>query len=635
LALAFGSFPGSTAQVTRGVTLGLSAAGLAVGFLRPRIATSTLTFLVPLAPGLARLSGDRSGAPVLAALALAVLGSALAGSVARGERSLLPPRLLRFAAAFLVLAAFSAAASVARGETLYLLFRGRVDPLPVNALGMTAAERSRDAILTFLGLVLLLLALEVFTRFSRTPEDRDRLLLATAAGAAAAFVSAAVSRWTPLDPSFHPWSEMHRRAGTFTDPNALGVGIGLLVPLLFAAVVRRGSSTDAFRRPLALIALIAAPLALEASGSRTGLLLLGAGILAGAIGLARARLVSPKALVAALVALLLAGTALVRVLPRGGGIAAGGLLQRLGAGLSSSSFADLANHRTLFWRTALEMTWDEPLSGIGLAGFPYEFPVAYAVRHGETSVTDSATNALLEVAAECGLPGLVLALCAVAPLLSRAWGATFAKTPLDLAARGAGATLLAFLVACQTGSHLRFTEIGLLTSLVAAFLFVPHAEVREPLPEEPEIRGAHVPGILAAAGILGAFVAVLPTARPSAPFRLGRWIGLYSSGRSTSPFRWSGPRAYREIRPGETSVSFRVENARPDGAPVTLAIDVDGRSEPPFELPGASVRDLDVRVPQGARVLRLSGRPTFVPHELTGSSDFRRLFVGLAPGDPR
>ena len=104
---------------------------------------------------------------------------------------------------------------------------------------------------------------------------------------------------------------------------------------------------------------------------------------------------------------------------------------------------------------------------------------------------------------------------------------------------------------------------------------------------------------------------------------------------STSPFRWSGARACRQIGPGETSVSFRVENARPDGAPVTLAIDVDGRDEPTIELPGASVRDLDVPVPQGARVLRLSGRPTFVPHELTGSSDFRRIFVGLAPGDPR
>jgi O-antigen ligase len=634
-ALAFGSFPGSTAKVTLGVTLGLSAAGLVLGFLRPRIAIPALVFLVPIAPGLARLFGDRSGAPVLAALAFAVLGSALAGSIARGETSLLPPRLLRYAAAFLTLAAFSAAASVARGETLYLLFRGRVDPLPVNALGMTAAERTHDAILTFLGLALLLLALEVFTRFFRSPEDRDRLLFATAAGAAGAFVLAAASRFAPLDPSFHPWSGMYRRAGTFTDPNALGVGIGLLAPLLLAAALRRGSSADAARRALALIALVAAPVALEASGSRTGLLLGGAGILAGAIGLSRARLVSPKALGVALLVLLLAGAALVRVLPRGGGIAAGGLLQRLGAGLSSASFTDLANHRTLFWRTALEMTWDEPLSGIGLAGFPYEFPGAYARRHGAISVTDSATNALLEVAAECGLPGLVLALCAVVPLISRASRAAFAKTPLDLSERGAGAALLAFLVACQTGSHLRFTEIGLLTSLVAAFLFVPAAPARAPTPEVPEARRAHIPGILAAAGILGAIVTVLPTARPSAPFRLGRWIGLYSSGRSTSPFRWSGPRAYREIQPGETSVSFRVKNARPDGAAVTLAIDVDGRREPPFELPGASVRDLDVPVPRGAGVLRLSGRPTFVPHELTGSSDFRRLLVGLAPGDPR
>jgi len=500
---------------------------------------------------------------------------------------------------------------------------------------MTAAERSRDAILTFLGLVLLLLALEVFTRLSRTAEDRDRLLLATAAGAAVAFVLAAASLFSPLDPSFHPWSEMHRRAGTFTDPNALGIGIGLLAPLLFAAVARRGPPARASRRAFAFLALVAAPLALEASGSRTGLLLAGAGILAGAIGLARARLVPGKVLMAALAALLLAGAALVRVLPRGGGIAAGGLLERLGAGLSSSSFAELANHRTLFWRTALEMTWDEPLSGIGLAGFPYEFPAAYARRHGEISVTDGATNALLEVAAECGLPGLVLALCAVFPLLARAFHAAFAMTPLDGAARGAGAALLAFLVACQTGSHLRFTEIALLTSLVAAFLFVPGAPARETPPTQPETAGTHVPGILAAAGILGAFVSILPTARPSAPCRFGRWIGLYSSGRSTSPFRWSGPRVCREIRPGETSVSFRVQNARPDGAPVTLTIDVDGRSEPPVELPGASVRDLDVPVPPGARVLRLSGRPTFVPHELTGSSDFRRLFVGLATGEPR
>ena len=592
-----------------------------------------LAFLVPLAPGLARLLGDRSGAPVLTALALAVLGSTLAGSWARGELSLLPPRLRRFAVAFLVLAAGSAAASVARGETLYLLLRGRIDPLPVNALGMTAAERSRDAILTFLGLVLLLLALEVFSRLSLTPEGRDRLLFATAAGAAAALVIAAAARFLPFEPSFHPWAEMHRRAGTFTDPNALGVGIGLLVPLLVAALPRRGTLTDAPRRGLALLALAAAPVALESSGSRTGLLLTAVAVTLGTIGLARARLVPKKAIVAVFAAAVVLGAAIVPALPRGGGIASGGLFQRLGAGLSSSSFADLANHRTIFWRTALEMTSDEPLSGIGLAGFPYEFPDAYARRHGAIGVTDGATNAFLEVAAECGLPGLALAILAVAPLLARAWSATFAKTPLDGAARAAGAALLGLVVACQTGSHLRFPEIGILAGLVAGLLFVPRLEPRALPAGKSPVDGARVPALLAAAGIAGALLAALPTKAPAAPFRLGRWIGLYQAAPSPNPFNWSGPRACRRIAPGETSVSFRVENARPDGLPVTLAIDLDGRLEPAFELPGASSRDLTVAVPPGAEVLRVNGRPVFVPHDLTGSADFRRLSFRLAPAD--
>jgi O-antigen ligase len=589
---------------------------------------------VPLAAGLARLLGDGSGAPVLTALALAVLGSALAGSWARDERSLLPARLRRFAVAFLVLAAGSAAASAARGETLYLLLRGRVDPLPVNVLGMTAAERSRDAILTFLGLVLLLLALEVFSRLSFTPEGRDRLLFAATGGAATALVIAAVSRFRRFDASLPGWAEMHRRAGTFTDPNALGVGVGLLVPLLVAALPRRGTATDTLRRGLALVALAAAPVALESSGSRTGLLLAAVAVVAGSIGLARARLVSRRALLAALAAAVLAGAAIVPALPRGGGIAVGGLFQRLGAGLSSSSFADLANHRTLFWRTALEMTWDEPLSGVGLAGFPYEFPEAYARRHGAIGVTDGATNAFLEVAAECGLPGLALAIFAVVPLLARAWTSTFAATAVDGAARAAGAALLGLFVACQTGAHLRFPEIGLLAGLVAGFLFVPRLESRTPSAAEAPTAAAHVPSLLAAAGIAGAFAATLHTTVPGAPFRLGRWIGLYATAPSSNAFRWSGPRACRRLQPGETSVSFRVENARPDGHPVTLGIDLDGRPEAAIELPGASSRDLTVAVPPGAQVLSVSGRPTFVPHDLTGSADFRRLSFRLAPGDP-
>ncbi len=631
MALAFGTFPTSTPRATLTVALALAMFGALLGFLRPVAAACGLAGVLPLAAGLTRLLGDHSGAPVLTALALATLGTALAGFRSRGDASPLPPLLRKFATWFLVLAAASAAASIARGETLYLLFRGRIDPLPLNALGMTAADRSRDAVLAFLGLVLLLFAVDVFSRVCLAPGGRDRLLLALAAGAAIAFAVAGVGRFLRFDEGSSPWSAMHRYAGTFTDPNALGVGVGLLVPLLVAALPQRGIASDGPRRGFALLALGGAPFALEASGSRTGLLLIAVVAVAGGVGLARARLVSRNALLLALVAATLAAGALVPALPRGGGVAVGGLLQRLGAGLSSSSFADFVDHRTLFWGTALEMTGDEPLSGIGLGGFPYEFPAAYARRHAPLGVTDGATNAFLEVAAECGLPGLALALVAVAPLLARACDEAFSRERRDGVARAAGAALLGLFVACQTGSHLRFPEIGLLAGLVAGFLFVPRAGERFAPPGEKPADGGHIAALLAVFGAVGALAATIPTAAPDAPFRLGNWIGLYGPAPTPGPYRWAGPSVCRRILPSEASVSFRVENARPDGRPVTLVLSLDGRAQPAIEIAGASSRDVTVAIPSGTRVLRVTGHPDFVPHELTGSADFRRLCFRLEP----
>jgi O-antigen ligase len=585
--------------------------------------------LAPLGMGLPRLLGD-AGAPVLPALAIAALGSALARRLARDEPSLLPRKLLTFATAFLVLAAGSAAASSVRGETLFLLLEGRVDPLVVNVLGMTAAERTRDAALAFLGLVLLLLALDAFSRLSLDPDGRDRLLLWTCAGGAAALLVAAAERFRPLDPLFQPWSSMQRRAATFTDPNALGVGIGLLAPLLLAALVARGVPSDGPRRAAALAGLVAAPVALESSGSRTGFLLLGAAALFAAVGLLRRRRVRPLVLAASAAALLGAGLLASRLLPRDGAIASGGLVSRLGAALAARDFSSFANHRVMFWRTAFETIADEPLSGVGLAGFPYEFPAAHARRHGPVAVTDGATNALLDVAAETGLPGLLLALLAVVPLLARAFDAAFARGALDPLSRAAGAALGGFFVACQTGSHLRFFEIGLLASLVAGFVLVPHLTSRANRPPEPEVwKPARTAAILAGAGVLASAAAVLPTARPESPFRVSAWAGVYPA-RPGNPFHWAGPLVYRGIGPGETSVSFHVQNARPDGRPVGVRVDVDGRPEPPLEVPGGETRDVRLDVPPGARIVRVRSAPSFVPRDLAGGDDRRRLAIRLS-----
>ncbi len=497
---------------------------------------------------------------------------------------------------------------------------------------MTAAERARDATLAFLGLVLLLLALDVFSRLSLDPEGRDRLLLWVSAGGAAALLVGAADRFRPLDPAFLPWSALHRRAATFTDPNALGVGIGLLVPLLLASLVGRGAASDGARRTAAIAGLVAAPLALESSGSRTGLLLLAAAALAAAVGFVRARRVRPLVLAAAAAALVGAGVLAVRLLPRGGPIAAGGLTSRLGAALAARDFPVFANHRVMFWRTAFEMTGDEPLSGVGLAGFPYEFPAAFAKRHGPVAVTDSATNALLDLAAECGIPGLLLALLAVVPLLARAFDASFARGPIDPASRAAGAALVGLFVACQTGSHTRFLEIGLLTSVAASLLLVPHLTSRENRPQPAGgWRPARTAALIAGAGLLGSAAATLPTARPDAPFRVSSWAGVYPA-RAGNPFHWAGPLAYRRIHAEERSVEFRLQNARPDGTPVWVSVDVDGGAVASLAIPAGETRDVRFDVPPGGQMMRMRTRPSFVPRELAGGGDRRRLALRVAGG---
>jgi O-antigen ligase len=337
----------------------------------------------------------------------------------------------------------------------------------------------------------------------------------------------------------------------------------------------------------------------------------------------------PLVTAAAAAALLGTGLLAVRLLPRGGAIAAGGLASRLGAALSARDFSAFANHRVMFWRTAFEMAGDEPLSGVGLGGFPYEFPAAYAKRHGPVAVTDGATNALLDVAAECGVPGLVLALLAVVPLLALAFDAAFARGGIDPASRAAGAALAGLFVASQTGSHMRFFEIALLTSLAAAFVLPPLRPREDRQQAGAGWKPARTAAVLAGAGLIGSFAAVLPTARPEAPFRVKTWAGVYRSP-PEDPFHWAGPLAYRAIRPGETSVSFRVQNARPDGAPVTVSVDVDGRPAVSLDVPDGVTRDVRFDVPAGGTVARIRTRPAFVPGDLSGGRDRRRLAIRVA-----
>jgi len=589
----------------------------------------------PLLQALPRFLADPKAGPSLLPVAVATLGAAAARRLGAREPSPLPRGLLRWALAFLAVAAASAASSALRGETLFVLFRGGARPIYLNALGMTAADRTRDAVRAFLVLAVLLLALDAFARLAERAHGARRLLGALAAGCLAAFLVAILEPRLPVALTFPPWSLIQRRSGTFTDPNALGVAAALAAPLLLASVL--DATRWSARRVTALAALLLAPFAIELSGSRSALLLVAVAAAVGSAGLWRTHRRARAWIVGLALAAVLAGVGLTFVLPRGGAVARGSLAQRLGAVLSSSSFDDLTSHRPIFWRTAIETVQDEPLTGCGLAGFPYEFPARYAKRHSAVTVTDNATNALLDTAAECGLPGLVLALAAVVPLLVRALDAALGtgtpRAPVDAPARAGGAALVGFAVACLTGSHFRFPEIAVLAALAAALL----PKAAEPEPAAPVV-SHRVPAIVAAAGIVASALVLLPTRRADAAFRNGPWVGVWGWEVSeTRAQRWMGARALRRIAPGEERFFLALTNKRPDDRPILVTADVDGRLEQRLSVPFGETRNLFVEgIPKGARALRLRFEPTFVPYRTTGARDFRELSLVLAwdSGEP-
>jgi O-antigen ligase len=627
------TFPASAPASTIVLSLLLIAAGLLLGFFRSEAALLALAFATPLLPAFPRVLGDLSGATPFVLIAVATTGAALARRVGRAESSPLPAAFWKWPLAFLAVAAVSALSSALRGETLFLFLRGGARPLYVNQLGMAASDRDRSALGVFLALAVLAMALDGFTRLAQSAAARTLLLRAVAGGALFAFATAAFEGESGPVFTTGLWAGIGRRSGTFSDPNALGVGIGLLVPLLIATLVADRSRIS---RSVAIGALLLAPIALERSGSRTGLLLLAVAGLVVAIWLVLRRPRARLWVLAGFVSMLLLLGAAARLAPRGGSISVGGLVTRIGSALSAASFEDFATHRPLFWRTAFEMMANEPLSGCGLGGFPYEFPVFYSRTHSRIMVTDSATNTLLDIGAECGVLALLLALAAVIPILVRALDALFGSPmtfPLEdrTFARAAGAALIGFAVASLTGSHIRFPDVAVLVALCAALL---------PLPEGPRtISDFSPPRRLVALLMLSSMAASLfvlaATLRPSAAFRTGPWVGDYGPEihENIPVRRWLGPRAFRQVRPGEMNLSLTFRNARPDERPVLVTADFDGAGLRRLSVPPGEARTLViVDVPPGAAALRLRFDPTFVPWHLTGKRDFRELSL-LLEGD--
>lgn len=325
------------------------------------------------------------------------------------------------------------------------------------------------------------------------------------------------------------WQHLGRGAGTFSDPNAAGVFLALLLPLVW--VEWRESAT----RWTLLVLVAAVLIAGGVSGSRT--FVLGVAVLLGLLVLRRlsrrSRVVTASGAVVCLGVwnLLPLESALwfTSELPN----AAARVLRTLHHG---SMFEEL-HSRAVFSRIALAMFRDHPVFGVGFQQFRGGVaPYADLLATGSGLWADNANNFYLGLLAECGVFGLLIA---GGTVLAAAERSAKARRPFI----SSFVALLAVLL--LTGPHLEFDEVAILVAIGAA-------------PCVSLARGTSLWW-----GLFAVLIALVYLLRPTAA-----GFGWYAWEHDGHDFlRWSGPRATLALRCDAGQAQLRLRAPRPPGVP--------------------------------------------------------------------
>lgn len=558
-----------------------------LGFVRPRWGAMTILALVPLMPIWPHLVG---GVP-MGIVHLVVIGQAIPTLVrlARGQQPpvgdvVLPAFGLVVAVAFASLASRLTAyvqASPAPGDAgvdaLRLLATYVfLQPGPHLAAGAVAFTTFADGLLAYLVV--------------RTAIDREAAprLIAIAALTAAVVAALGVAQWltgAALQPIWLQYDAgIVRINSTFSDPNALGAYLALLLPVV--AGLAGAAASDRQRWGwLAAAVLLGIALILTAGRMATGAAVLGLAVAGGrASHLAlpdrdRWRIVR--------------NGFRTGMLALGGAVAVLLLLLTIVGTVRDSRHADQDSYldtalytlnlrlpldeklkgRLTFWRSAGRMAADHPWFGIGI-GRVYEAFPAYSQRTGGlgAGLSLSAHNTFLNVLAELGVVGLASWLVCLLMIYVTVFRRGDEDDPAVAWRRtGLAAGLAAFGATMVTGDR------AILREDVAVFAAVCGVAVAV----APGARawGPAARRVLVAATLV--VVAAVPLRIASDVERLAldrvEWgfhePELDAGGRA---FRWTADRAMTHVEGGAGHLVLPVRTLAP--WPVTVTVRVDGRT---------------------------------------------------------
>ena len=493
----------------------------------------------------------------------------------------------------------SALLAVVRARTLWAILRG-LSLRAVNGEGLLDSAAIHDSVMS---LAVLATGVGYFFILRRSGAAwRARVLSAALAGVTASAALALGERvgLAPGETSAF-WRMTGRLSGGAVDPNALGLLCGLALVVTVARL-----RADPRRRPLraAASAVLAAGLVL--SGSRSGLLVVIAGV-ALLVWIAASRrggrrLAAAAWAVAAAVVLVAAVLALKGVR----GSTGSRLTQMLDP---SESIQQRASVRPVLWESALRQFRRHPVAGAGMSAFSWELPDLLAESGHALPMRDNPGNAYLQALAETGALGF-LATLAFAGALLRA---------VRFDPDGVGSAVAAFFLALLAGSHWLAPDVALFFFLLAAAAAAP-ARAAEPASR------ARLRRLLVAAYAVAAAWTAAATLQADVAFRFRPGMGIHAKEvGSGGPFYWTQGRFAIRLAPAGR-MRLLLAHITPEGRDVDLTAEEEGSIVYRRRLsPGQTVALRLRGSSSGVRVIRFAVSHTFVPKRLGLSSDRREL----------
>lgn len=249
------------------------------------------------------------------------------------------------------------------------------------------------------------------------------------------------------------WKGIQRMTSLATDPNALGVLAGALIPIAYSTLKERAWGV--------ILILVLGGLY---SGSRSFFLLpfVTASYIVWRTRGTRFTALSIGAVVVAFF-LVIGSTSLLPQPPAG--------LVRIRESLDPTRISNTLESRTIFTRLSLAAFQSSPLVGVGLGRFDdFVVPLSHSLQLGTGLWRDGATSVYLEILCELGVLG-ALAFIVVALSLKRADGG-------DILYRGLG---IAFLVILTVMPHTNFPEGVALAGLLLAQTVTPRTLSLRPI----------------------------------------------------------------------------------------------------------------------------------------------------------